>query len=69
MNPKAPFITSAQSSGSSCSAMAVERATSAKRIVANLRSPSIARTCSSGLPQLEQKRAGSGLLKPHFAHV
>src|SRR5436190_9991105 len=69
MNEKAPFMISAQSSGSSCSAIAVDRATSAKRIVANLRSPSTDRGFSSGLPQLLQNFAVSGLAEPQFGHV
>jgi hypothetical protein len=49
--------------------MAVERATSANSTVANLRSPSTARCRSSGLPQLLQNFAVSGLAKPQFGHV
>src|SRR5688572_6224886 len=59
MNAKAPLIRAARSSGSSCSPSAVDRTTSAKRTVANLRSPSTGRGAPSGDPQLLQKRAPS----------
>jgi hypothetical protein len=69
MKAKAPFMITAQSSGSSFSAIEVERATSANSTVANFRSPSIDRGGASDEPQLLQKRASSGLTARQFAHV
>jgi hypothetical protein len=59
MNPNAPFITAAQSSGSIRSAREVERTTSANKSVASFRSPSIGRGTSSAEPQWLQNRAPS----------
>jgi hypothetical protein len=61
MKAKAPFMMAAQSSASIPSAIAVERTTSAKNTVANLRSPSTGRTAPRGVPHRLQKRAPSVL--------
>jgi hypothetical protein len=69
MKAKAPFMMPAKSSGSSCSAMAVDRATSAKSTVAKRRSPATGGAGASALPQFAQNFAASEFSVPHFGQV